>query len=343
MNPSILVNMEGFALCAFHKEFKMENKRILVFDGLNTFIRSYIVNPTISTHGQPIGGVVGFLGSLRKLIRETKPNEIVICWDGPGGSEKRKSIVEEYKAGRKPLRKNYKVEGMDEQSEKENMIWQQEILITLLNHMPIMQFMFEGVEADDVISYVVGLSQYKGWNKIIVSSDKDFIQLLDDETLLYRPVQKVILNKPRVIEEYNISPGNFTVARSIVGDKSDNLEGIRGAGLRTVYKRFPFLKENKTYTLEKIYDICQKDDSGLKLYKSILENRELVETNYEMMNLTPPSISPQFCKDIDFVVENFKWEMNVTGLKTISIKDGFAFYDWSHHVAMMRKIIADHK
>ena len=66
-------------------------KRLIVIDALNMYFRAYIVNPSLSTNGQPIGGVKGFLGILQKLIRESKPDGIVICWDGPGGSQRRKS------------------------------------------------------------------------------------------------------------------------------------------------------------------------------------------------------------------------------------------------------------
>ena len=111
--------------------------RVMVIDALNMFIRNYIVNPMISTNGNPIGGAVGFLNSLKKLMREASPDQVIICWDGSGGSQKRRQPVKEYKQGRKPIRKNYEVEGMSEQSEKENMVWQQRILMEMLNEMPI--------------------------------------------------------------------------------------------------------------------------------------------------------------------------------------------------------------
>ena len=101
-------------------------KRVMVIDALNMFIRNYIVNPMISSNGNPIGGAVGFLNSVKKLMREAKPDQVIICWDGAGGSQKRRQTVKEYKQGRKPLRKNYKVEGMSVQSEKENMVWSKE-------------------------------------------------------------------------------------------------------------------------------------------------------------------------------------------------------------------------
>ena len=124
---------------------------------------------------------------LQKLVRMTKPNEIVICWDGPNGSQKRKSLDSSYKDGRKPLRLNRSIHNLTENEELENKIWQQTRLMEYLNEMPIIQLILERVEADDIISYVCQSQHYRGWQKVIVSNDKDFLQLCDDETIVSLP------------------------------------------------------------------------------------------------------------------------------------------------------------
>ena len=318
-------------------------KRVVVIDALNMFIRNYIVNPMISTNGNPIGGAVGFLNSVKKLMREAKPDQVIICWDGAGGSQKRRQTVKEYKQGRKPLRKNYKIEGMSEQSEKENMVWQQHILMEMLNEMPIIQLVLDRVEADDIISMVSASPKYKGWQKVIVSSDKDFLQLLDGETVLYRPIQKKAWTKNTVIEEYGISPENFVIARAIAGDKSDNLAGIQGAGLATISKRLDFLREDKMHTLDKVYDHCANIDSKLKFFERIVEGWDTVETNYKVMNLTPPSISVQGRKKVNYALDNFEFELNATELKRSSVEHGFGSYDWSELMAMLRGVVEKNK
>ena len=318
-------------------------KRVVVIDALNMFIRNYIVNPMISTNGNPIGGAVGFLNSVKKLMRESKPDQIIICWDGAGGSQKRRQTVKEYKKGRKPLRKNYEVEGMSEQSEKENMIWQQRILMEMLNEMPIIQLMLDRVEADDIISMISGSPKYKGWQKVIISSDKDFLQLLDGETVLYRPIQKKAWTKNTVIEEYGISPENFVIARAIAGDKSDNLAGIKGAGLPTIAKRLPFLIDDEMHTLSEVYDHCANAEGKLKFHERIVEDWDTVETNYKVMNLTPPSISVQGCRKVNYALDNFEFELNGTGLKCCSVEHGFGSYDWSELMAMLRGIVEKNK
>jgi hypothetical protein len=318
-------------------------KRVLIIDALNMFIRNYIVNPMISTNGNPIGGTVGFLNSVKKLMRESKPDQVIICWDGAGGSQKRRQTVKEYKQGRKPLRKNYQVEGMTKQSEKENMVWQQRILMEMLNEMPVMQLMLDRVEADDIISMVVGSPKFKGCQKVIVSSDKDFLQLLDEETVLYRPIQKKAWTKNTVIEEYGISPENFVIARAIAGDKSDNLAGIRGAGLATISKRLDFLIEDKMHTLSEVHDFCANVDSKVKFYNNVVEEWDTVETNYKVMNLTPPSISVQGRGKINYALDNFEFELNATELKRNSVEHGFGSYDWSELMAMLRGLVEKNK
>ena len=183
---------------------------------------------------------------------------------------------------------------------------------------------------------VVSSPRYSGWQKVIVSSDKDFLQLLDKETVLYRPIQKKAWTKKTVIEEYGISPENFVIARAIAGDKSDNLEGIRGAGLQTISKRLDFLREDKMYTLDKVYDFCSETESKVKFYSNVIENWNVVETNYKVMNLTPPSISVQGRQKINWALDNFEFELNATDLKRSSVQNGFGSYDWSEFLAMLR-------
>tara|TARA_A100001515_G_scaffold104830_2_gene85541 strand:+ start:3203 stop:4168 length:966 start_codon:yes stop_codon:yes gene_type:complete len=319
-------------------------KRLLVIDALNMYFRAYIVDPSLSTNGQPIGGVKGFLKILQKLVRETKPDQIVICWDGAGGSQKRKTLAKGYKEGRKPIRLNREIRNMTENEEVENKIWQQTRLVELLNEMPIMQLMLESVEADDIISYVVGSEKYSGWQKVIVSSDKDFFQLCDDETVVFRPIQKEVLNKNSIIEKFNIHPGNFALARAVAGDKSDNLPGVPGVGLATVAKRFPFMKTEEVCTIDALMDHCHSEilaESKLKVFTNIIESRDTIELNYKMMQLYSPSISVQGRRKLQFALDNIEWSFNKTGVRAMMIEDGFGEWNWSDLFQHLNKIAFD--
>lgn len=321
------------------------NKRVLIIDALNMWFRAYIVDPSLSANGQPIGGLKGFFKILQKLMRETNPDKVIICWDGAGGSQKRKSMVKTYKAGRKPIRLNRSIRNMSESEEIENKIWQQTRLIDYLNNTPIIQFMFESIEADDIISAVTQHSALRGWQKIIVSSDQDFFQLCDEETVVFRPVQKEVLNTKRIVEKYGIHPTNFALARAIAGDKSDNLSGVDGVGLPTVSKRLPFLTEEKSSTLDQVLSFCEErqEESTLKAYGNIVEQFDRVELNYKMMQLYSPSISVQTKQRIDQVLENFEYELNKTEIRKMMIQDGFGETSWSDLFANLSNIISQSK
>ena len=318
-------------------------KRLLIIDALNMYFRAYIVDPSVSTNGQPIGGVKGFLKILQKLVRETKPDEIVICWDGEGGSQKRKTKNKGYKEGRKPIRLNRDIRNLSENEEIANKIWQQTRLAEYLNELPIIQLVLPAVEADDIISVVAQHPLYNGWQKVIVSSDKDFFQLCDNETVVFRPIQKEVINQKALVEQYGIHPKNFALARAIVGDKSDNLKGVGGVGLPTVSKRFPFLSENMSFSIDSVVIHAQENQGTIKAYASVVEHQDLIEENYRLMQLYTPSLSVQGRQKIDFALENFEPELAKTNAKAMMIEDGFGAVNFTDLFAAMNKIVADSK
>lgn len=317
-------------------------KKILVIDFQNLFIRSYVTNPSISKNGDPIGGIAGTFKSIQKVCRETKADKIIVCHDGAGGSRKKKALNKNYKEGRNPLRLNRNIKVLDEKQEYDNRIWQQLRTFEYLNLCPIIQIMEENVEADDIISYVCQYEAFKDDIKMILSSDKDFIQLLDDKTILLRPVQEEILNKNRVLEEYKIHPKNFALARSIAGDKSDNLDGVRGVGLITLAKKFPLLAENKSYCVDDILEKCQENIAEGKIFSSILDEKEKVYLNYQIMQLYTPNMSLQAQNKCSYVLDNFVPEFNKTEFFRMSVLDGFADAKLNDLFAVFNRIIHDH-
>lgn len=321
-------------------------KRLMIIDSLNLFIRNYVVDPSMSTHGQPLGGLKGYFKSLQKLIRDVKPNGIVVAWDGQNGSKKKKSIIKDYKDGRKPIRLNRDVKNLTESEEINNKVWQQLRTIEYLNCMPIMQFLEKEVEADDLISVVARHEKFKDWDKVIVSSDKDFIQLCDKNTVLFRPIQNQVMTTKSVLEEFGIHPNNFAIARAMAGDPSDNIDGVKGLGLTTIAKRIPFLIEEKEYITEDVLNFCKQqldEGSKLKLFQNILDAAEQVHTNFSVMQLKSPNMSYQVLKKVDFSLDNYNPEINLTEIRKMMIEDGFGEVKFDELYAALKKIIADHK
>ena len=318
-------------------------KRLLVVDMLNMYFRAYIVDPSSSTNGEPIGGIKGTLKILQKLVRETSPDEVVLCWDGAGGSQRRKIVNKNYKEGRKPVRLNRNIRNMSQEEEIKNKVWQQVRLVEVLNETPFVQLMFDGIEADDVISYIVQNGRYSGWQKIVVSSDKDFFQLLDDETVLYRPIQKEVLNKNSITEKYGIHPNNMALARAVVGDKSDNLDGVPGIGLPTVAKRFPFLSEEKSYAVNDLVEYSENIPSKVKAYSSLIESQDKVRENYKLMQLYTPSISAQTAHKINNLIDDDSRHFNKSLIRAMMLEDGFGEINWSDLFKVCNKISTEYR
>lgn len=313
-------------------------KDIMLIDGLNMFIRSYIVNPTIDSKGRPLGGCMGFLKSLQKVVRMFQPDEIVICWDGQGGSQRRKAQNKNYKEGRSPVRFNRRMYELSPEEQEKNKAYQFYRLVEYLNEMPVIQIMVDGIEADDVIAVLARSNQYTGRSKLIVSSDKDFLQLCDEETVLYRPIQDTIVTQECVISDYGIHPNNFALARAIAGDTSDNIKGVPRVGLGTVKKRFPFMIEAQSHSSQDLVEHCKQVPKLLSCHKKIIEHSELIQSNYSLMQLYNPTMSLTTLKQVLFNVENFIPEVNFTTINGMMIKDGLAAYRFDDLYAVFRRI-----
>jgi DNA polymerase-1 len=298
-------------------------KRLLIIDGMNCFVRNYVVSPQLDINGKPIGGLTGFLRSIQKEIRRAKPDRVVIAWEGPGGSQARREKNKNYKLGRKAPKLNREYEFSSPEEERENKYEQVIRLTEYLDHLPVLQLAVENVEADDVVAWLCHCNEFNEWQKVIVSNDQDFLQLCDDKTILLRPGKnEQILNKNKVLEQYSIHPRNFAWARAIVGDKSDNLDGIKGLGLKTVAKRFPFLSENKDYTLNDILTHAKNNKSKVKAYQNVAENEEIIASNYEIMQLYTSTISSQGVQKLKYALKNDGVTLNRSQIRTMLLKDG---------------------
>ena len=175
-----------------------------------------------------------------------------------------------------------------------------------------------------MISYITRYSCYKNNQKVIISSDKDFYQLLDDNTVLHRPIQKKFLNKHNIVKEHGNHPTNFALARAIAGDKSDNLEGVPGVGLKTVAKRFTFFEEERDVTVSELVEFCSNQESKVKAYQSIIDNQELIKENYSLMQLYSPSLSIQTKQSVDWTINEFEYEFNKTKTDLMMLEDGIS-------------------
>jgi len=306
----------------------MPDKKIMIIDALNMFLRSYVVNPSLGPNGDPIGGFYGFLKSMQKCIREIDPQEVHICWDGPGGATRKRAENKGYKEGRKPIKMNWNYDHLTDDDKLKNKVWQQLRLIEYLETLPVKQYLHEGIEADDIIAYLCTFPDSKDAVKIIVSSDKDFLQLCSKDTILYRPISDNFETFKTVVEKYKVHPSNMALARAVEGDKSDNLPGVRGVGIKTLVKAFPCLSEDKFYGVDDILRGCRKEEKPMAVHKKLLESKQLLHSNYKMMQLYAPDI-PIGVADGTRDVYNELFSYSQRDFDGMLIKEGIGAYDWS--------------
>jgi len=275
-----------------------KNSRVLIIDGLNTFIRCWSSIPTMNDNGDHVGGTTGVLKSIGYAIRQTQPTRVVVVFDGKGGSTSRKKKFGDYKAQRdsNKLRVNRQyADMMNDEDERESMKRQFVWLNEMLDKLPITTMIYDGVEADDIMAYITTNILKEDEQAILMSTDKDFLQLVDEKTIVWSPTKKKIYNKKRVKEEFGIESQNLLLYRVLDGDKSDNIPGVYGCGLKTVTKRFPELMEEKKLSVDDLLQLAeQKNEESkgkIKLYKDIMESKRQILLNRELMQLDDVDIS----------------------------------------------------
>ena len=294
------------------------NQTCLIVDGLNIFTRHYIANPSTSGNGENVGGTVGTISSLSSLCQRFKPSRMIIVWES-GGSSRKRSIFKDYKQGRKPQKLNRYYEG-EIPDTVQNRNTQINLIINLLKHTSALQIYVADCEADDVIGYLCKY-ELSDWKKVIVSSDKDFYQLLDDKTLIFSPTWKKFVSFKQVVDKFGISAENFCLAKALCGDKSDNIPGIKGVGFKVLAKRFPFLCEQKKFQLSDVLSECtQQIESGskVKVFKEIVKNENVIRRNLKLIRLDTNNLSGTQIKKIVDAFDTFSPARNkIQMLKTL--------------------------
>jgi len=315
------------------------NSRVLIIDGLNTFIRSWTTNPTMNEDGDHTGGVIGSLKSIGYQIREFNPTRCIVTFDGKDGSQSRKKIHEGYKAGREKnrFRVNRQYQGMmDEEEERLSMKQQFVWLNDILDYLPVSTMIYDGIEADDTIAYLTKHNESDLGNEVvIVSTDKDFLQLVSDKVKVFSPTKKKLYDRQMVFDEYGIWPENLLLYRTLDGDKSDNIPGIRGCGIKTLLKRFPELSEDRLITHEEFFQLCEDKQGKIKLYDDILKAKDQLLMNKRLMELDEPHIpTNQKLKILDRFNENDiefkKLDFLRVGQKYKILQNWRDINDWLH-------------
>ena len=316
----------------------MTNKPTLIFDGLNVFFRHYAANPSMNENGESVGGVVGFLRNVQHLCERYNPKEVIITWEG-GGSSKKIHRDPLYKSGRRPVKLNrfYEDEIPDTQYNRNSQItW----LVSLLKKAPVTQVYVSDCEGDDVVAYIVEKKKRSCNNIITISSDRDLYQLISGGIRQWSPGQKKLIDVETVLEKFGVHPANFCTARCFIGDKSDDIQGVKGAGFKTLSRRFPSLSNSHFVSVDDILtkSSALKEQSSLRIYDEINQSADMVKRNWKLMYLGQQNLAASQMLKIDSILEHADKDRDKLGFIRRLMRLGINNFDFDRFFVSMKAL-----
>jgi 5'-3' exonuclease len=299
------------------------NSRVLVVDSMNAFIRSFSTINLMNPAGHHIGGLVGYLRTVGYAIKTFRPTRVILVFDGLGSTNNKKNLYPEYKGNRNITRITNWDMFDNKVDESQAMVDQMTRLIQYLQQLPVTLVSIDKIEADDSIGLIADhFEKDPLCNEVtIMSADKDFYQLISDKTSVYSPTKKKTYKTSDILEEFNVHPNNFLIYKTLLGDASDNLPGIKGMGPKKIVKLFP-LANVEEYNLKDIYSMSEDNIDTNHMYKSILEAKHQLDINYQLMNLREPNISEENTTEIYRLLNEEITHLNLGGFMVLYESDG---------------------
>lgn len=269
-------------------------EKLIIIDGHNLLFRMFfgLPNAVYDKNGKDIHGVIGFIGSVIKTVKQEAPCHVCIVFDSEIKSERF-------------LDENYKKNRMIGFDEKNGPFSQLEEIIKCLELMQIDWIEKEGVEADDVIASVAKKAEQLVDEIVIISTDKDFFQLINNKIKVLVPRGKLTITYDfkMVLEKFSIIPEKYVEYCALVGDKSDNILGIKGIGKITASKLL-----NKYDNIENLYNNLMNETKNIQ--KKLFGQHEKLRYNKRILTLQ---------KDISLEIELKTMYLNNFPYKTMDI------------------------
>ncbi len=252
-------------------------KKLVLIDGSSYIYRAfYALPPLTSPKGEPTGATYGFIRMISKLMNDLNPEYIAVAFDHPGKTFRHEEF-KEYKATRK--------ETPDELKVQIPRIKQ----ILKLWGIPILEI--PGYEADDIIATLVKRASERDFEVIVVTPDKDMLQLVNSRVKVLNPVNDILFDKEEVKKKYGVYPEQFVDYLSMIGDPVDNITGVHGVGPKTAQKLLEEFEsvENIYKNLDKLKDklkiAFEEAKERLELNRSLIELKKDIELNIEPEDL----------------------------------------------------------
>lgn len=225
----------------------MKSNRVLYLDGFNILIAQNAIAHIEDGNGNPCGMYLTTLNMIRTFVDKFKPTKVFFILDGPEAGERRRQLFPDYKNKKRITSRKSKVQIMEGD---DNMVYGvegafQNQLIKLyefLQLLPVTTCMVPYGEADDLIAYLA-LKNKDDFENIIISNDKDYLQLVQPGISVYRWKIKKLYNVDSFSEEMKILASNYIFQRILFGDTSDFIKGVKGVGKKTFERLQPGLLE----------------------------------------------------------------------------------------------------
>ncbi|OGD23897.1 MAG: DNA polymerase I [Candidatus Aminicenantes bacterium RBG_13_59_9] len=242
-----------------------ENKRLFLVDGNSILYRSYYAIQRLSnSRGFPTNAVYGFINTLRKLLAEAKPAYLGVVFD-TGRPTVRHKAFKAYKAQRKPM--------------PDDLIVQVPVLKEVLRAMRIPCLEYEDYEADDVLGSLAVQAARAKIPAVVVSTDKDLLQLVNDCVTVYNPSKELWLDEPGVRNFFGVAPVQVVDVLSLWGDPSDNIPGVPGVGEKTAKNLI-----NEFGSLDNLLQNLARVKNP-RIVRAIEENRDKLEMSRQLVTI----------------------------------------------------------
>jgi DNA polymerase-1 len=238
---------------------------LYLVDASGFIFRAFHALPALTDpQGTPVGAVVGFTNMLMRLLRDLEAKHIGVIFDAARANF-RNDIYKDYKANR------------DETPP--DLIPQFPLIREATKAFGFEPLEVEGYEADDLIAAYAKAGRAKGLDVVIVSSDKDLMQLIRDGVVMYDPMKQKILGFAEVEEKFGVTPDKVVDVQALCGDPTDNVPGVRGIGVKTAAELI-----NTFGTLENLLDSLDQIKQP-KRRETLQENAELARISKQLVRL----------------------------------------------------------
>ena len=338
-------------------ETTVKIQNTLLVDGNALFKLGYFgAKGEYNHHGEHIGGLYSFLTILRKILNDDLYHRVYVFWDGNFSGKLRYEIYEPYKSGRG---KDY-VNGTQPIEEAE--LLQRALTWEYLNDMYVRQLKHHTVESDDFIAYYC-LTKNENEKITIASTDRDFLQLISDDIRIYFLDLKEYVDTSNFFSYFCFHYENSLLMKTMTGDVSDSIKGIKGLGETKLVSLFPELKERKL-TLNEVLDSAKKQQEErlekklkpLKVIDNIInrvtdgvQKENIYEINHRLVNLKNPMITEDAIEELEHLKEG-TLESSGRDLKNVLVmmkRDGLdralGEYRFSEFLIPFKKLIEREK